>query len=186
MRLVQLVEHQIVVLGVVGSSPTSHPKAEGLPSGRPSALGCCALLSPCTPRGRGKGFPRHAEALLLLSGFALRVPLVGPPSPAAADSRFGNEQAVFSPVCPVCQPIGSEQAVFSPAGAPESPGAGKVPRKKPHLARLIKVRAYTRRRDGKLEKGAHPPLRLIIYGDFRGAVAFLRKIIIIFRRITPL
>lgn len=24
-RLVQLVEHQIVVLGVVGSSPTSHP-----------------------------------------------------------------------------------------------------------------------------------------------------------------
>ena len=25
-RLVQLVEHQIVVLGVVGSSPTSHPK----------------------------------------------------------------------------------------------------------------------------------------------------------------
>ena len=26
MRLVQLVEHQIVVLGVVGSSPTSHPK----------------------------------------------------------------------------------------------------------------------------------------------------------------
>ena len=27
-RLVQLVEHQIVVLGVVGSSPTSHPKLE--------------------------------------------------------------------------------------------------------------------------------------------------------------
>ena len=27
-RLVQLVEHQIVVLGVVGSSPTSHPKAK--------------------------------------------------------------------------------------------------------------------------------------------------------------
>ena len=25
-RLVQLVEHQIVVLGVVGSSPTSHPQ----------------------------------------------------------------------------------------------------------------------------------------------------------------
>ena len=30
-RLVQLVEHQIVVLGVVGSSPTSHPsKKTGL------------------------------------------------------------------------------------------------------------------------------------------------------------
>lgn len=28
-RLVQLVEHQIVVLGVVGSSPTSHPSCEG-------------------------------------------------------------------------------------------------------------------------------------------------------------
>ena len=28
-RLVQLVEHQIVVLGVVGSSPTSHPKKAG-------------------------------------------------------------------------------------------------------------------------------------------------------------
>ena len=27
-RLVQLVEHQIVVLGVVGSSPTSHPVKE--------------------------------------------------------------------------------------------------------------------------------------------------------------
>ena len=27
-RLVQLVEHQIVVLGVVGSSPTSHPKKQ--------------------------------------------------------------------------------------------------------------------------------------------------------------
>ena len=27
-RLVQLVEHQIVVLGVVGSSPTSHPLKE--------------------------------------------------------------------------------------------------------------------------------------------------------------
>ena len=31
-RLVQLVEHQIVVLGVVGSSPTSHPKAKDLPA----------------------------------------------------------------------------------------------------------------------------------------------------------
>ena len=30
-RLVQLVEHQIVVLGVIGSSPISHPKAKGLP-----------------------------------------------------------------------------------------------------------------------------------------------------------
>ena len=28
-RLVQLVEHQIVVLGVVGSSPTSHPNCKG-------------------------------------------------------------------------------------------------------------------------------------------------------------
>ena len=33
-RLVQLVEHQIVVLGVVGSSPTSHPKDKDLPAGR--------------------------------------------------------------------------------------------------------------------------------------------------------
>lgn len=32
-RLVQLVEHQIVVLGVVGSSPTSHPKTKTSPSG---------------------------------------------------------------------------------------------------------------------------------------------------------
>lgn len=31
-RLVQLVEHQIVVLGVVGSSPTSHPKTGPLES----------------------------------------------------------------------------------------------------------------------------------------------------------
>ena len=31
-RLVQLVEHQIVVLGIVGSSPTSHPKTEEMPS----------------------------------------------------------------------------------------------------------------------------------------------------------
>ena len=29
-RLVQLVEHQIVVLGVVGSSPTSHPNCKSL------------------------------------------------------------------------------------------------------------------------------------------------------------
>ncbi len=27
-RLVQLVEHQIVVLGVMGSSPISHPKTD--------------------------------------------------------------------------------------------------------------------------------------------------------------
>ena len=31
-RLVQLVEHWIVVLGVVGSSPTSHPKTAEMPS----------------------------------------------------------------------------------------------------------------------------------------------------------
>ena len=29
-RLVQLVEHQIVVLGVVGSSPTSHPSKKAV------------------------------------------------------------------------------------------------------------------------------------------------------------
>ena len=29
-RLVQLVEHQIVVLGVVGSSPTSHPLEDSI------------------------------------------------------------------------------------------------------------------------------------------------------------
>ncbi len=34
-RLVQLVEHQIVVLGVVGSSPTSHPTdSKAAPTGR--------------------------------------------------------------------------------------------------------------------------------------------------------
>ena len=78
-RLVQLVEHQIVVLGVVGSSPTSHPKRSAL-VGRTFRLRCGAPgagasgrapgstihtkrprpLSPCTPRGRGKGFPRTA------------------------------------------------------------------------------------------------------------------------------
>ncbi len=49
MRLVQLVEHQIVVLGVVGSSPTSHPKESRLP--RPAfSLGCYALLRYPTPK----------------------------------------------------------------------------------------------------------------------------------------
>ena len=47
-RLVQLVEHQIVVLGVVGSSPTSHPKRSascrpfsvsgGMPGSKPGTV----------------------------------------------------------------------------------------------------------------------------------------------------
>ena len=52
-RLVQLVEHQIVVLGVVGSSPTSHPKRSA-PDGRTFRLRCGA------PR-RGRLGPRTQD-----------------------------------------------------------------------------------------------------------------------------
>ena len=45
MRLVQLVEHQIVVLVVVGSSPTSHPKARRGPNGLVFCFGCRAASS---------------------------------------------------------------------------------------------------------------------------------------------
>ena len=38
-RLVQLVEHQIVVLVVVGSSPTSHPKQDEVQTASSFALG---------------------------------------------------------------------------------------------------------------------------------------------------
>lgn len=68
-RLVQLVEHQIVVLGVVGSSPTSHPKNKNdLPRYGEAFflfLGRERFLPPplrgCPQGRRGKGFPRTAS-----------------------------------------------------------------------------------------------------------------------------
>ena len=47
-RLVQLVEHQIVVLGVVGSSPTSHPKT------KENDFDVVLFLFPPVRRGQGE------------------------------------------------------------------------------------------------------------------------------------
>ena len=57
-RLVQLVEHQIVVLGVVGSSPTSHPKASRK-GGFFGAMWGVAPTIPLHPQGTVDRFPRN-------------------------------------------------------------------------------------------------------------------------------
>ena len=54
-RLVQLVEHQIVVLGVVGSSPTSHPKFKDCPFRTVFFIwGAIAIDPPAPPGDKGK------------------------------------------------------------------------------------------------------------------------------------
>ena len=69
-RVVQLVEHQIVVLGVVGSSPTSHPKKDfGSAFAGPFFLGCDVTFggrtyypSPLTRRSpRGHAADRYRD-----------------------------------------------------------------------------------------------------------------------------
>ena len=66
-RLVQLAEHQIVVLGVVGSSPTSHPnKASEFPKLFFVGVRCGAAIiywGPNPPDPLSRGAPRLSPNL---------------------------------------------------------------------------------------------------------------------------
>ena len=76
-RLVQLVEHQIVVLGVVGSSPTSHPKWA-----RERFFESLSFFSIYSPGLEARSLGGDAGSLVEIADLAL--PVLGPRSEGPA------------------------------------------------------------------------------------------------------